>query len=278
MPTVDLAGRPIAITGGSSGIGAATALACAKAGMPIALGARRADKLAEVVKRITAAGGRAIAVPMDVTSPEDSRRLIDECVKAFGSIYAVYANAGYGVEISVADMSDTDMRAIFETNVFGSLNVIRPALERMKTNPGPHRGHVLWCSSCLGKLSVPYYGAYCATKAAQNHLSRAMNLELKPLGIASTSVHPLGTRTEFFDQVRARGQGKKIIDYTPDAAMQTPELVADKTLAALRRPHPEVWTGIKGLGTRVGMAISMALPGISDWSLEGLLKKRMNGR
>lgn len=278
MPTIDLANRPIAITGGSSGIGAATAIACARAGMPVALGARRTDKLQQVVKRITDAGGRAIAVPMDVTSPEDSRRLIDECVRAFGSIYAVYANAGYGVEVGVADMSDADMRAIFETNVFGSLNVVRPALERMKTNPGPHRGHVLWCSSCVGKLTLPYYGAYCATKAAQNHLSRALNLELKGQGIFSTSVHPLTTRTEFFDQVRTRGQGKKIIDYTPDAAMQTPELVANKTLAALRRPHPEVWTGIKGVGTRVGMAISMALPGIADWSLESLLKKRMKAK
>lgn len=278
MPTIDLSNRPIVITGGSSGIGAATALACARAGMPVALGARRADKLEQVVQRITGAGGRAIGVSMDVTSPEDCKRLVDDCVKAFGSIYAVYANAGYGVEAGIADMTDADVRAIFETNVFGSLNIIRPALEYMRANPAPHRGHVLWCSSCLAKLSVPFYGAYGATKAAQNHMSRAMNLELMDEGIRSTSIHPLGTRTEFFDQVRSRGQGKKIIDYTPDAAMQTPELVAEKTLAALRRPRSEVWTGFKGAGTRLGMAISMALPGVADWSLANLLKQRTKGR
>lgn len=278
MPTIDLSNRPIVITGGSSGIGAATALACARAGMPVALGARRADKLEQVVQRITGAGGRAIGVSMDVTSPEDCKRLVDECVKAFGSIYAVYANAGYGVEAGIADMTDADVRAIFETNVFGSLNIIRPALEYMRANPAPHRGHVLWCSSCLAKLSVPFYGAYGATKAAQNHMSRAMNLELAGQGIRSTSIHPLGTRTEFFDQVRSRGQGKKIIDYTPDAAMQTPELVAEKTLAALRRPRSEVWTGFQGAGTRLGMAISMALPGVADWSLANLLKQRTKGR
>jgi NAD(P)-dependent dehydrogenase (short-subunit alcohol dehydrogenase family) len=275
MAKIELTGRPIAIAGASSGIGAATAVECARAGMPVALGARRADKLRAVVELITGAGGRAIGVEMDVTRPEDCRRLVDACVREFGSIYAVYANAGYGVEAPVAEMSDEQVRAIFETNVFGSLNVIRPALERMLVNPGPHRGHVLWCSSCLGKMSVPYYGAYCATKAAQNHLSRAMNLELRDQGVYSTSVHPLGTRTEFFDQVRARGQGKKLIDYTPDAAMQSPELVAQVTVAALRRPRPEVWTGPKGAATRMGMALSMMMPGMADWSLARLIRARM---
>src|SRR5207237_1833907 len=94
---MDLTGKPIAITGASSGIGRATAIACARAGMPVAVGARRADRLESLSAEIAAAGGRAIAVQMDVDKPEDCQRLIDRTIGAFGSIYAVFANAGFGL-------------------------------------------------------------------------------------------------------------------------------------------------------------------------------------
>src|SRR5882724_761167 len=125
---IDLTGKPIAITGASSGIGRATAIACAAAGMPVALGARRVEKLESAVREITAAGGRAIAVPTDVDKPEDCRRLVDRTVAEFGSIYAVFANAGYGFEKAMADTTDAELRAIFETNFFGTMNTIRPAM------------------------------------------------------------------------------------------------------------------------------------------------------
>lgn len=272
MSRIDLSGRPIVITGASSGIGAATAAACARAGMPVVIGARRLDKLESVVERIRAGGGRAIAVAMDVTKPEECTALIDRCVAEFGSIYAAYANAGYGLESASAEMTDEAVRAMFETNYFGSLNVIRPALARMRNNPGPRRGHLLWCSSCLGKFSIPMYGIYSATKAAQAHTSRAMNVELRGLGIFSTSVHPIGTRTEFFDQMRSRVAGGKIAEHTPAAFMQSPDFVAKKTVDALRRPRPEVWTGFTGALVRTGMAVGMMLPGVTELALRRMVK------
>lgn len=272
MPKIDLTGRPIVIAGASSGIGAATAVACARAGMPVVLGARREDKLASVVERIRAAGGRAVAQRADVTDQDQCDELVDRCVVEFGTVYAVYANAGYGDEVAVADMSDESLRAMFETNYFGSLNVIRPALERMKKNPGPHRGHILWCSSCLGKFSIPMYGAYCATKAAQAHTSRAMHVELRSQGIFSTSVHPIGTRTEFFDQMRTRAPGGSISEHTPQWFMQTPDFVARKTVAALRRPRGEVWTGFTGTLVRTGMALGTMFPGVADMALRRMVR------
>lgn len=276
MPRIDLTGRPIVITGASSGIGAATAVACARAGMPVVVGARRADKLRAVVERIAGEGGRAVSRECDVTSPEQCRDLVEACRREFGTVYAVYANAGYGEECPLDGTTDAQVRAMFETNFFGSLNVIRPALEIMKANPGPHRGHVLWCSSCLGKMSVPYYSIYCATKAAQNHVSRAMNLELRERGIFSTSVHPIGTRTEFFQQVRERAKGNKIMHYTPESSMQTPELVARKTLDALRAPRPEVWTGVQGWAVRIGMSLATMMPSTADRVMRRMVKARMN--
>lgn len=276
MPAIDLAGKPIAITGASSGIGAATAIACATAGMPVAIGARRADKVAEVVGRITRAGGRAVGVVTDVTVEGDNQRLIDECVRAFGSIYAVYANAGYGEERPIAEMPDADIRAMFETNFFGTLSTVRAALPRLLANPagpGGVRGHALICSSCLAKVWVPYYAVYSATKAAQNHVGRALNLELWDKGVRVSTVHPIGTRTEFFDVVRQRAEKGKVISlHTPDAMMQSPELVAARTVACLRRPRPEVWTGVGAVLLRTGMCVANMLPGLTDRAMRRMLR------
>jgi short-subunit dehydrogenase len=276
MP-IDLTGKPIAITGASSGIGAATALACAKAGMPVALGARRADKLETLVRQIESAGGRAFAMTMDVTRPEQCEQLVEQTVSRFGSIYAVYANAGYGEERAVGETTDADLRAMFETNFFGSMNVIRPALARMLAvpGPGPERGHILFCSSCLAKMTVPFVGVYCATKAAQNHVGRAMRLELRPKGVEVSTVHPIGTRTEFFDQMAARSGGSKLTEHSPSWFMQTADFVARCTVACLRRPRAEVWPGVRGRLVRTGMALGNMMPNIADAAMRGMVNRRM---
>jgi 3-oxoacyl-[acyl-carrier protein] reductase len=277
---IDLAGKPIAITGASSGIGAATALACARAGMPVALGARRADRLAQLVEQIKREGGRAIAVAMDVARPEDCRRLIDETVREFGSIYSVYANAGYGAEYAVHDMTDAQMRDIFEVNFFGTLSTIRPAIEHMLKAPHPLpdqlRGHILICSSCVARMALPYYSAYSATKAAQAHIGRAMNLELRPHGIRVSTVHPIGTKTEFFHQVKHKSGVHRLVEHTSERFMQTPEFVARCTVACLRRPRPEVWPGFRGRFVRFGMSICTLFPRVTDFAVRKMVDERLN--
>lgn len=264
----DLTGLPIAITGASSGIGAATALACARAGMPVALAARRIDRCEELADQIRRQGGRAIAVEADVVDPAACQRLVDRTIEAFGSIYSVYANAGYGIESAVDATSDAELRRIFEVNFFGTMNAIRPALPHMKA---ARRGHVLICSSCLAKIAVPYYAAYSATKAAQAHIGRAMNIELEPLGIHTSIVCPVSTRTEFFDNVRTEQGGKRLVVHVHPRLQQTPEHVADATVGCLRKPCPEVWTS---LGTRLAMALCNAFPGIEHFKLRPMVAQR----
>lgn len=266
MP-IDLIDKPIAITGASSGIGRATAIACAAAGMPVAVGARREDRLRDLAEQITGAGGRAVAMAVDVSDADQCGAFIERTVAEFGSIYAVFANAGYSQEASFAEMSEPDFRAMFETNFFGSLNVIRPALGHML---GAGSGHVLLCSSCLAKLPVPRYGCYCATKAAQNHIGRAMNLELRSEGVHVSTVHPIGTRTELFDQIGARGQ-TELIRTTPDWSMQPPERVARAVIRCLRRPRPEVWTSTS---MRLLLALSNATPTVTDRIVGFLVEQR----
>jgi len=276
---IDLRNKPIAITGASSGIGAATAIACARAGMPVALGARRIDKLETIVKQIRSEGGRAIAVPMDVAVPEQCTALIDATVAEFGSLYAVYANAGYGVEKPVHEMVDAEVRAMFEVNFFGTLNTIRPAIIQLRKeslSPGERcRGHILICSSCLGKMFLPYFSVYSATKAAQNHIGRSMNLELRPEGIAVSTVHPISTRTEFFETAEKLSANGSMIAHSPEMFTQTAEFVAKRTVACLRRPRPEVWTGFAGHFVRFGMSFNTLFPAIADLTLYGMVKRRL---
>lgn len=268
MAKHDLTGKPIAITGASSGIGRATALACARVGMPVALGARRLDRLEGVAEEIRGAGGKAIARATDVNDPASCRALIEATVSEFGSIYAVFANAGYGFEGAMHELDDGELRGIFETNFWGTINTCRPALEHfMKAG----RGHVLICSSCIAKIGIPYYGPYCATKAAQNLIGRAMRHELAPLGVHVSTVHPVGTRTEFFDVSSQRTRGPSALDQGSGRFMQPPERVANAIVACLRRPKTEVWTSWT---TRWAFGLMNAFPRIADVVLNIHAKKQ----
>lgn len=255
MPSVDIRGLPIAITGASSGIGRATALACARAGMPVTVAARREDRLGEVVAEIEREGGRAIAVRADVDDPEDCRMLVDRTIDAFGSIYAAYANAGHGLEKPIHLTSDAEARGIFETNFWGSMHTLRAALLPMLE---AGRGHLLVCSSCLAKMGTPLHGYYSATKAAQDHVARAMRIELASSGLFVSSVHPIGTRTEF---TARKSEMNPERPPTKPPMMQDASVVASATVRCLRRPRGEVWTS---LPARLLFALGCAAPGLAD--------------
>lgn len=229
LPRVSLQGKPIVIAGASSGIGAAAALACARAGMPVLLAARRTDRIELLANQIRAAGGQAHATTADVTSSADCERIVEECVERLGSPYAVYANAGYTLKAGVLDTTSQQFRDIFETNLFGTWNIIKAALPGMVDRKS---GHILICSSSIGKFALPAHAAYCASKAAQWPIAHAINAEYAHLNIRATSVHPIGTKTELFKD------GSKNL---PDSSMQTPEHVAKCIIKALQKPKVEVW-------------------------------------
>ena len=266
--TVDLNGKPIAIAGASSGIGRATAIACARAGMPVAIGARRTEKLHAVASEIESVGGRAVAIELDVTSDASSTAFIERAEGELGPLHAVFANAGFGFERPVHETTDADMREIFEANFFGTLAVLNPAVARFIER---RSGHVLICSSSIGKVGIPGYGAYCATKAAQSHVGRAMRHELKPLGIDVSTVYPIGTRTEFFDEARRRSGGGSLVENTPKAFMQPPERVARAIVACLRRPRNEVWTSWT---SRIMLGALSTFPRLGDIALDRIARRQ----
>lgn len=249
------------ISGASSGIGAATAVACGAAGMGVVLMARREERLRAVAAHVERAGGSARVYVGDVSDVGDCEGAVSACVEAFGHVYGVFANAGYGFERSFVDTTDEELRAMMEVNFFGTANLVRAALPGMVERGA---GHVLVCSSCLGKFSVPFYSAYCASKAAQWPLGHSIAGECGPRGVYATTVHPIGTRTEFFDEARKRaGGGGQVSDRTPGFLMQEPSFVAGCVVGALRRPRLEVWPGWTGRGMRVCAALMSLFPGVA---------------
>ncbi|QOJ00013.1 MAG: SDR family oxidoreductase [Phycisphaeraceae bacterium] len=266
-----LEGLPIAITGASAGIGRATALACARAGMPVALGARRVDRLDTLAAEIRAMGGRAEVIACDVADRASCEGFVAQAERALGPVYAVFANAGYGVEGRADEMPEDEIERLLRTNFWGTAWVVRAATPGMRARG---RGHVLICSSCLSKIGLPGYFAYSASKAMQDHFGRALRHELAPAGVFVSTVHPIGTRTEFSGVVTQRSGGSRSTIQTPERWKQPPERVSDAVVACLRRPRGEVWTS---RAMRWGLALATAMPGLADRVLARRSRRRASG-
>ncbi len=266
-----LTGQVAIVTGASSGIGAATAIAMARAGMDVLLAARRADRLEAVALEVKSLGRRACVVAVDVTQPGSECMLLDAAERQLGRWDVVFANAGYGLERDVHLTPEKEIRALFEVNFFASVALLRESARRLR---GAGRGgHLLMCSSCLSKFSLPGHGAYAASKAAQESICRAMRFELLPHGIEVASVHPITTTTEFFAESAARSglRGGAVPEHAPRWAVQPPERVADAIVDCLRQPRSEVWTSEI---VRLSAALFNACPWIFDLVLRREAKRR----
>lgn len=262
MP-IDLTDRTMIITGASSGIGAATALACAAAGMHLVLNGRDEARLTEVADHARRRNSTVETVPGDVTTPGLTDRLLDAADALPSGLYAVFANAGYGFKKPAHRLTDAELRRMFEVNFFAANDLVCAAARRLLAAGRP--GHLLMCSSALAKFTMVNFSAYSATKAAQNHVCRAMRLELRPHGLHVTSVHPVTTRTEFFirsDEYAGRkSDPAHAYDHVPRWLLQPPERVARAVVRCLQRPRPEVWTSPL---TRTVAGLITAFPRLAD--------------
>jgi short-subunit dehydrogenase len=236
----------VVITGASAGIGAALAEELAPRGARLVLSARRLDRLEELNKRL---GGGHLCVRADVSRREDCEALVARAIERFGRLDTLVCNAGYGVLRKVHETTPQQADEIFRTNVFGTLDCVRAAVPHMlKQEPRPTsassvepwRGQVVVVSSAVARRAIPLFGAYAATKAAQLSLAEAMRVELRPLKVAVTSVHPIGTDTEFGEAANARAGGGRVARI-PGEVRQSARQVALKIVRAIEKPVPEVW-------------------------------------
>ncbi len=267
----DLKNRVIVITGASSGIGAATAIACAQAGMDVVLAARRTDRLTGVAQQIQRLGRTGLPVTCDVDRDQDVAQLIEQTMDRFGRLDALFANAGVGWDAPILETTEAQTRALFETNFYGTLRCIRAAAPIMGQKTGKtDKGHILICSSCLSEIALPFNGVYSATKAAQDAVGGALRAELAPQGIGVTTVHPVTTQTEFFDHLHAHAHRSPRPQRIYNTFAQSPQHVARQIVRCLRRPRPEVWPFPP---VRFAMALTTAFPRLSALAMKRIAKQ-----
>jgi len=264
----DLQNRVIVITGASSGIGAATAIACAQAGMDVVVAARRRERLERVANQIQQCGRRALPVVCDVNQDQDVDQVFAQTLQEFGRLDCLFANAGSGLIAPVMNTTSQMIRDLFETNFYGTLRCVWAAVAIMRRQ-STHEGHVLICSSCVSELSPPKYGVYSATKAAQDSITQSLRAELASENIYVSSVHPITTQTEFFDTAGKRSPGNKNEHKPHKVVVQSAEHVASKIIGCLRKPHPEIWPHVP---TKYAMAICTAFPRLTAWAMRRMAK------
>lgn len=175
------------ITGASAGIGAALAEELARRGWAVGLVARRAERLESLAATITAAGGRAAWAAADVTDREAIGAAVRSIEAALGPTDLLVANAGTGIPVSARKVPVDQWMAVLRLNVDGVIFSVAAVLPGMLER---RSGHLAVVSSVAGFRGLPRSGAYSASKAAITTFFESLRLELRPVGIAVTAIHP----------------------------------------------------------------------------------------
>lgn len=191
--------RVFVITGASSGIGAATAVAASERGYRLVLGARREEALEEVASRCA---GEVLTVPTDVTSWESNEELARAALDRFGSIDIVFANAGFGADRSFSSEGDSPehWREMVLTNVLGAAYTVRATFDAVTAASG----HFLLTGSVAGRVAIPG-SLYSSTKWAVTGMSQSLRAELAGTGVRVTLIAPGMVDTAFFENKPAEG-------------------------------------------------------------------------
>jgi NAD(P)-dependent dehydrogenase (short-subunit alcohol dehydrogenase family) len=232
------------ITGCSTGLGRALADKAIAAGHNVIATARDEAKVADLVD---AAPDRVLALALDVTVPEQVTSAVKEAESRFGAIDVLVNNAGYGYRAAVEEGDDADVRALFETHVFGTVATIKAVLPGMRAR---RSGAIVNLSSIGVQLTPIGSGYYSAAKSAVEGLSGSLHGELAPLGISVTVVEPGAFRTDFAgrsltqsattitDYADTAGKRRKEHDTAHGTQAGDPDKAADAIISAVEADQP----------------------------------------
>lgn len=179
------------ITGASRGFGRIWAKAALTRGDNVAASARKLVDVADLKKRF---GDAVLPLALDVANPEQAQQVVAQAHAHFGRLDVLVNNAGYPLVGTVEEASEAEVRALFETNFYGTLRVIKAALPLMRQQGS---GHIVGVSSTLGIITMPLIGFYCTSKWAVEALHESLAQEVKGFGIKVTIIEPGAYATEF---------------------------------------------------------------------------------
>ena len=247
--------QTIVITGGSSGIGLATAKMAAERGANVVIIARDEPGMRKICDEIVADGGRADFVTADVGAREEMKKAAQTIIKRHGGFDTWFNCAGVGVYARLEDISEEDHRRLFETNYWGVVYGSLEAIKHLKENGGT----LINQGSIASDMPTPILGAYAATKHAVKGFTDSLRQELieEDAPVYVTLIKPAGIHTPFGEHSKNYMDGASVVP----PPVYAPEVVADAVLSAAERPIREVIIGGSGKGMTF---LSKYMPKMAD--------------
>ena len=196
--TKPLSGKVALVTGASSGIGEAAAIALAAAGASVAVSARRADRLDDLVARIAAAGGKAIALPGDVSDEALATKAVTDTVEKLGRIDILVNSAGVIQAGGVENADTAEWRRVIDINLYATLYTSKAAITPMKAQGS---GDIINISSTAGRRAAGIFGPYTTSKFGLTGMTEGMRQEVGGAGIRVCIIEPGATKTEVADNM-----------------------------------------------------------------------------
>jgi len=247
--TDDPAPRVCIVTGASSGIGRATALALSAQGMRVALASRTEANLESVAQECRGPGAEVIVTPCDVASPAECERVIQATLDRWGRIDVLVACAGVYVRAHAKDLTIEHLERSLAVNFYGTVHYVLGVLPHMLRQGD---GHIILVTSMDAKKGLPLDGPYVAAKAAASGLAECMRQDLRGTGVHITTVFPARVDTPLIGSLRVPAISAKI----------PPEAVAAAIIKALRTRPPEV---ILPFQARLLHYVNTCSPRLGDW-------------
>jgi NAD(P)-dependent dehydrogenase (short-subunit alcohol dehydrogenase family) len=232
------------ITGASSGFGRLLAEYLLSLDAKVIATARKVESLQELVKRYP---GNVVTLELDVTKQHSIDKAVADTLASVGHVDVLVNNAGYGVTGAVEEVGENEYMPMFETDLFGLINVTKALLPQFRER---HSGTIVNFSSIGGLIGAPGWGYYNAAKFAVEGLSEALSAELEPLGVHVMVVEPGAFRTEFLGRSGVEAK-ERISDYEPTAGKTReyfrtqsgkqagdPQRAVEAVVAAVSDPNP----------------------------------------
>jgi NAD(P)-dependent dehydrogenase (short-subunit alcohol dehydrogenase family) len=249
----------IVITGGTSGIGLATARRAAGRGARVVLCSRNEPELRETVAAIERSGGAARSVVADVANQDDLERVAATAIEEFGALDTWVNNAGVSFYGRLTEVAIEDMRRLFEVNFWGTVYGARAAVARLRRSGGA----LINMGSIVSDRAIPLQGAYSASKHAVKGFTDALRMELEEEGapISVTLIKPSAIDTPYFEHAK----NYMAVEPKPPAPVYAPEVVANAILRAAEQPVRDITIGGGG---RFLTALGTAMPRLTDLYME----------